>query len=202
MGMALVLLPLLLSACCLKGKCKAQASESKVTNPQDMYIITDRPVREVPELEPEAVENQQQSYMLPPIIIYKTKKDYRQLVPIIVSESGQVVGFPARSDLGSSGHFSYPVALADGYLWDRRGVSLNSVFLDLTYEAYAALPADPSPDTLLKHVLDRNPFTFMAVCDRSAISDVSKEGLDAYIQAGMPGAKVLIRDGKKIANNR
>ena len=79
-----------------------------------------------------------------------------------------------------------------GYLVDRRGVGLHTAFLKLSYEEYYALPNDPSIAELLGWVLDKEPLTFLAVCDRSYFTTKSKEEFERYIAEGMPGANVLI----------
>lgn len=130
---------------------------------------------------------------LAPIIIYKTRGDYRELVPIQLSADGStVVSYPSRYDLGEPGAFSTPLLLDAGYLVDRRGVGPHSAFLKLTYDEYYALPNDPSITELLGWVIDREPFTFLAVCDRSYFTTKSKEEFERYIAEGMPGANVLI----------
>ena len=128
-----------------------------------------------------------------PIVIYKTRGDYRELVPIQLSADGStVVSYPSRYDLGKPGAFLTPLLLDGGYLVDRRGVGLHTAFLKLSYEEYYALPNDPSMAELLNWVLDREPLTFLAVCDRSYFTTKSKEEFERYIAEGMPGANVLI----------
>ena len=130
---------------------------------------------------------------LAPIIIYKTRGDYRELVPIQLSNDGKtIVSYPSRYDLGEPGAFSTPLLLDAGYLVDRRGVGPHSAFLKLTYDEYYALPNDPSVAELLGWVIDREPFTFFAVCDQRYFSAKSKEEFERYIAEGMPGANVLI----------
>lgn len=128
-----------------------------------------------------------------PIVIYKTRGDYRELVPIQLSADGStVVSYPSRYDLGKPGAFLTPLLLDGGYLVDRRGVGLHTAFLKLSYEEYYALPNDPSMVELLGWVLDKEPLTFLAVCDRSYFTTKSKEEFERYIAEGMPGANVLI----------
>lgn len=194
--MAMLLLGVaLLGACSTKKKQEMNQKESEL--PSSIYV--GMPV--------EAGDNNTPGQVVPdrigagrpiaaalaPIIIYKTRRDYRELVPIQLSADGStVVSYPSRYDLGEPGAFSTPLLLDAGYLVDRRGVGPHTAFLKLTYDEYYALPNDPSITELLGWVIDREPFTFLAVCDRSYFTTKSKEEFERYIAEGMPGANVLI----------
>lgn len=194
--MAMLLLGVaLLGACSTKKKQEMNQKESEL--PSSIYV--GMPV--------EAGDNNTPGQVVPdrigagrpiaaalaPIIIYKTRGDYRELVPIQLSADGStVVSYPSRYDLGEPGAFSTPLLLDAGYLVDRRGVGPHTAFLKLTYDEYYALPNDPSITELLGWVIDREPFTFLAVCDRSYFTTKSKEEFERYIAEGMPGANVLI----------
>lgn len=130
---------------------------------------------------------------LPPIVIYKTRGDYRELVPIRLSGDGEtIVSYPSRYDLGSPDHFMKPRELSGGYLLDHRGVGLHTAFLRLTYSEYYALDQDPSLEELKALILDANPFTFLAVCDRGYFETFGAEEFERYIAEGMPRARILI----------
>ncbi len=180
----------LLAAACGSARCTRKAEKSATEN--KTVMVSDKTLPEDSPRDTELKPNSPYS-MLPPIVIYKTRADYRHLVPIQISEAGEVLSFPSASDLGTPNHYAYPVELADGFLWDQRGVGLRSVFLDLTYEEYAALE-HPSTDMLLRHVRDKKPFTFLAVCDRRYLQDETADGLNRYIAQGMPGANILINE--------
>ena len=71
-----------------------------------------------------------------PALLYKTKGDYADLVPVTLSEDRlSIVAYPAPSDL--AGHLPRPTALAQGYWLDNRGIGPNTAFLKLTYADYA-----------------------------------------------------------------
>lgn len=96
----------------------------------------------------------------PCTIVYKTKADYSQLVPIKLNVAKtRVEGFPAPSDLYRFGQLSTPVALGNGYLLDRQGISVNSAFLSVTYEEYKRFRNTPNPSWLMENIKDKNPFT-------------------------------------------
>lgn len=93
-----------------------------------------------------------ESNYMPKAVIYRTSGDYIDNVPITLSANGkEVVSYPAPTDLTDQ---STPVPLIDGWLLDRRGVSKNSVFTDYTYAQYRQLKQAPTPEELLKHVIE------------------------------------------------
>lgn len=135
-----------------------------------------------------------QPKQLAPIVIYKTNGNYKQMVPVLLGTDGSIISYPSRFDLGTPGNFAYPIELDNGYLWDRRGVGPNSAFLSLSYEEYAALPEDPSSTDLVNYIMDKKPFSFLAVCDRSQLTEVTPAALNKYIADGFPGARILINE--------
>ncbi len=103
----------------------------------------------VPAKAPERVVGGEASY-IPRALIYRTNGDYADNVPITVNAAGdQVVSFPAPSDLRGA----TPVPLADGWLLDRRGVSLNTRFTTFTYKEYSEMTSAPSIERLLHSVI-------------------------------------------------
>lgn len=121
----------------------------------------------------------------PPVVIYKTAKDYSRHVPVGLSEDGQtIVSYPAVSDVKVGDKYPYPTPLADGYLLDNRGIGRNVAFLSYTYEEYAALPSTPSRSELLEKVIDKHPLTEIHTCgNRYEYKDLVKE-LNERIRSG------------------
>lgn len=119
-----------------------------------------------------------------PQIIYKAKGDYSQLVPVQMNtEKTKIVGFPAPSDLKSNGGLQTPIALEDGYYYDRRGISKNSVFLNKSYSEYAALVKTPSISDLKAWILEKDPFLEIYSCPNlTAGSDL--ETMNALVESG------------------
>lgn len=129
---------------------------------------------------------------LPLAVIYRTRTDYRNLVPVTLSADGKtIVSYPAPTDVSST--TSTPLALHDGYLLDRRGISLHTAFLDYTYDEYAALPAVPPVDTLLAHVIDRQPLTSLVRLPLH-VHEASEnlDAVNALIDSGFEGCEVLL----------
>jgi hypothetical protein len=103
----------------------------------------------------------------PGIIIYKTKSDYLNNVPVILSaDKKTIVSYPATTDVYTRGKLAVPTLLENGFLLDNRGISKDAAFLKLTYEQYAALTHTPTPDELEQMILDPDPFTVMYDCGK------------------------------------
>lgn len=104
-------------------------------------------------------------YAGPPTIVYKTQKDYKNNVPITLSDDGKtIVSYPAPSDVYYKGVLAYPTPLANGYLLDNRGLNVNSVFTKFTYEEYSKLSAAPDMNTLYASIIVKSPFLEMYNC--------------------------------------
>ena len=101
----------------------------------------------------------------PATFIYKTKKDYRDKVPVMLTDDKtKVRAYPDPKDLKTKGKFAYPTQLEQGFLLDNQGINNNVAFLSLTYEEYAALSQKPDAATVLKMVLDADPLTELFYC--------------------------------------
>lgn len=108
------------------------------------------------------------SYALAHVIIYKTRADYSNLVPVTMnSERTRIVSYPAKSDIRPS---AKPVALADGWYLDKRGIGQNTVFTDYTYEAYSSLEKTPSISELMEHIIDKHPLLDLRDCGTNPLT--------------------------------
>ncbi len=110
----------------------------------------------------------------PPTLIYKTKADYTNLVPVILSEDkSEISSFPHPQDIYINGELALPTQLAEGYLLDNRGITANVAFLNMTYETYSKLDSVPSVDSLYSIILDKNPLTDLYNCgNRSSYESI------------------------------
>ena len=100
----------------------------------------------------------------PHAIVYKTKHDYRKLVPVVLSDNMKnVVSYPDPHDVKAGGKRMLPTELHKGYLLDNRGIGEHTAFLKMTWDKYAALPAAPSPAQLYKMIIDKDPM--ITICD-------------------------------------
>lgn len=82
---------------------------------------------------------------LPRAVVYKMSGNATIAnVPVQVNSQGEIVSFPAPSDLNGC----EPIELENGWLLDRRGVSENTVFTTYTYAEYSKLTTPPTLDEL------------------------------------------------------
>ena len=99
----------------------------------------------------------------PDVIIYKTRGDYKLLVPITLNdEKTEIVSYPAPGDLKYKGKPAIPTELDNGFLLDNRGINKNVAFTSYTYEDYMALEKTPSKEELMSLIVDVDPIDVMS----------------------------------------
>jgi len=100
-----------------------------------------------------------------PLIIYKTKADYSNYVPVIMNDSKeQIVSYPSPGDVFVGGKLALPKGISKGYLLDNVGITKNSVFTSYTFKEYSKLEMAPSIDELLKSITNKDPFVEVYDC--------------------------------------
>lgn len=121
-----------------------------------------------------------------PAVVYKTKGDYIDLVPVIMNDDRtRIISWPDPSDLISQGKLMKPFKLKDGYLLDNRGINENVAFLNISYEEYSKLDSPPHIVELMLRIRDRYPLTVMYRCGlRSDYTDLVYE-LNVLIERGL-----------------
>lgn len=109
------------------------------------------------------------------IIIYKTKNDYTKFVPVIMNaKKTKIIAYPSPFDVYYKGKLAYPTKLKNGYLLDNRGITKNVAFLSITYEEYVKLD-HVDIAFLQKKILDKNPLTFIAICNSRRVTETLSE---------------------------
>jgi len=132
----------------------------------------------------------------PHTIVYKTRKGYRNLVPVQLSDDKQkLISYPAPQDLQTGGAPALPVLLHKGWLLDLRGVNGNTAFTRYTYRQYSALKAVPSEAALLKKLTDKSPMTTIYDCGPRPAYSTPKE-LNDLIDKGLLDKKCKKMYGK------
>lgn len=124
---------------------------------------------------------------LPPVVIYKTKADYSNLVPIQLNDDKtKVVSFPDPRDVYDS---KRPTQLNDGFLLDNFGIGKNVAYTDYTFEKYSSLQSPPGPDILMQHIYEANPLTayYVSNKDYSRTDGRSVEKLNEAIANNLAG---------------
>lgn len=101
----------------------------------------------------------------PHILVYKTKKNFDKLVPIILSDDkSEIVSYPHPTDLKSGDMFLTPLKLKKGYLLDNKGINSNVAFLKWTYDEYSKFESAPDLKTLMDNIIDKNPLLELYDC--------------------------------------
>jgi hypothetical protein len=131
--------------------------------------------------------------LTPPALVYKTRRDYNDRVPVIMNaEKDKIISYPAPTDLFYEGKLALPIRLKNGYLLDNRGIGERVAFLTYTYSTYCALKQAPDMKQLRDSLLDINPLTELWQCgSRSTYKNVEQE-LNALIDQGFPNCKALM----------
>lgn len=98
-------------------------------------------------------------------LVYKTKADYNNLVPVILSDDkSEIVSYPDPEDIKSRSGYPQPHALIHGYLLDNRGIGSNVAFINMTYREYSRLEKAPDLQELYNLILDKDPLTELYDC--------------------------------------
>lgn len=116
------------------------------------------------------------------VVIYKTAKDYRNNVPVTLSDDKTtIVSYPHPSDLFLGEGLALPASLHNGYLLDNRGISKNIAFLKYTYSEYAGVKEVPTLQELQRSIIDKDPLTELWDCGPKANYTNLQEQLNQWI---------------------
>ena len=106
-----------------------------------------------------------------PLVVYKTKKDYRDHVSVQLSADGKTItAYPGPSDAMAQ----KPIELADGYLLKRM---LGDAYLSLTIDAYSDTSHTFTVEDLLALVIDREPYLEKYDCSGCTAMDTASINL-------------------------
>lgn len=101
------------------------------------------------------------------IFIYKTVQDYRNNVPVTMSDDKkQIISYPHPTDLLIGENLALPTLLHNGYLLDNRGINKNVAFLKFTYEEYSKLKDVLTLQQLMVNIIDKDPLTELWDCGK------------------------------------
>lgn len=128
---------------------------------------------------------------LAPAIVYKTRADYRNFVPVTLnSDRNAIQSYPAPSDVYYNGQLAIPTELANGYLLDNRGINAQSAFLNITYEEYSQLK-EISLDFLWQRIKDATPLLELYHCGNRSELKNEVEELNQIILQQFKGCKEI-----------
>jgi len=129
----------------------------------------------------------------PPVIIYKTKADYYDKVPVTLSDDKtKVISYPDARDLFKGDKLALPTKLHKGYLLDNRGIDKNVAFLNISYEKFTKMQRVFTAGQLYDMILDKDPLTEMYNCGKkSKFKDEVAELNDMIDKGSFEGCKKL-----------
>lgn len=123
------------------------------------------------------------SVVRPPLVIYKTKRDYSKNIPITMSEDKKtILSYPDPMDLkGNKSNNIEPIHLHKGYLLDIRGINKNVVFLRYTYSKYSKLKTPLSISEMYNNIIDSNPLTEFYICNSLSYQNNIETKINRFI---------------------
>jgi hypothetical protein len=103
----------------------------------------------------------------PLALVYKTRGNYNNLVPVILSDDKTtILSYPHPKDIIKGNQLMVPLELEYHYLLDNRGINKNVAFLNMTYEEYAQLENPLDISTLFNLIIDKDPLTELCNCGK------------------------------------
>lgn len=112
----------------------------------------------------------------PRLIIYKTRNNYSDRVPVILTaDKSAISSYPDINDIKNLPGIPYPDSLPSGYWLDNRGINENAAFLRITYSQFILLKKTPLPGEMYNMILDSDPLVELYDCgNRTQFTDPVK----------------------------
>lgn len=103
--------------------------------------------------------NTTSSNLLPPVYVYKTKKNFSKLLPVTLSpDKKEIIGYPHPKDVVNDSSYNYPSKLFGDYWIDRIGINVNTGYLNITLKDYAELSEPLTPTQMMSILIEDSPF--------------------------------------------
>ncbi len=120
---------------------------------------------------------------LPYHIIYKTRKNYFNNVPVILSsDKKRITSYPDPGQLKNSGFGFHPFKLNEGYLENIHGLLNEHVaFLSISLDDYVNLKELPNDSTLMSWIIDKDPLTYMCKCGPNTLHKTDEAVFNTWI---------------------
>ncbi len=100
-----------------------------------------------------------------PLIVFRLKGDYRNLVPVTMNaERTAITSYPHPSDVKSEKGLRYPLKLKKNYWMDNLGIGPGVAYLDYSLEEYSKMENAPDREDLMAHIRDKDPLESMFRC--------------------------------------
>lgn len=125
---------------------------------------------------------------LPHLIIYKTKSDLYDKVPVILSSGKEsIISYPDKNDISYNGNYRLPTRLKKDYLLDNQGITINTAFLSISYYQYEKIDKI-NPLQLYNAIIDNDPFETIYDCG-PINSYHSLKDVNAIIESNFSGCQ-------------
>ncbi len=118
------------------------------------------------------------------IIIYKTKKDYSQNLPVLYDEKKQkITKLFSNKELMANGNILYPIPLQKGYWLDRIGIDTTVAYVSFSIQKYTQSMMPITANMLKSKIIDKNPLLEMYDCGKikgdtiKIINEIIKNGM-------------------------
>ena len=135
----------LMAGTALLAACHSSSESRHETGRVDAASTTHRPTGTI-----NVTATSQAGVSSPVVYIYKMKKDYSKLVPVLMNEERtRIVSYPDPVDL-------------------QRGIGPTVAVLSYTYEEYIRLAAPPSREEMMERIVDKYPLTEIRAYGRRA----------------------------------
>lgn len=126
---------------------------------------------------------------MPKAIVYKVQPEYLDKVPVRL-DAGKIrlLSFPAPTDITPS---TAPIELIDGFYLDRQGIDINTMFLSVTRDEYAAMASTPSAADIMEMVLPMSFVSEIVVLPITTAEAINNpDVVKRLISQGFPNCKV------------
>jgi len=99
--------------------------------------------------------------------VYKTTQNYNDNLFVCMNENQTMIThYPGiGSGVMIGDELRTPTELHDGYLLDNKGIWLDCVFVDVTYQEYSEFEEQPSVDWFYERIIDYDPFLEFYRCE-------------------------------------
>lgn len=179
---------LLVLPCLLACKCNKKLVDNAKQEDQQI-ILVDINIPAAPMQEEMTI-----SRAGPPTIVYKTKADFSNYVPVIMNANKtEIVSYPAPSDIYYEGKLAKPTNLKNGYLLDNRGINEHVAFLNYTYEEYGKMDHAPRLSEMKNNIKEKYPLVEMIDCGARHQYKNIVEDLNILIDADFQGCRIVLK---------
>jgi outer membrane lipoprotein-sorting protein len=99
--------------------------------------------------------------------VYKTTQNYNDNIFVCMDDNQTMVTqYPGiGSGVMTGDELRTPTELHEGYLLDNKGIWLDCVFVNVTYQEYSEFEDQPGVDWFYERIIDYSPFEEFYVCE-------------------------------------